>query len=241
MIFGGIDGCKAGWLLVTYTANGYEWQVMKTITQLHQLKDQTSRIFIDMPIGLASKGHPRTIESLLRKELGSRRSTVFNAPVKAAVYEKDRQKAKAYNKQIEGKSLSEQSLNIKDKIHEVALFLAQQSTEKLHLIESHPELSFKYLNEGTVLQSKKSTKLGIEERLNLLQKYDPRCELVYHDLLAHTRRKEVKADDIVDAICLCLVNKLNGNASYTSFRDDHREDESGIPIEVAYYDPHFTP
>ena len=137
MIYGGIDGCKAGWLLISHINDSYTYNVLSSINELERFLKDPSRIFIDMPIGLSSDEFPRTIETTLRKELGNRSATVFNAPARPAVYESDREKAKELNKKIEGKSLSEQSLNIKDKILELDLFLAQQKTN-FHLIESHP-------------------------------------------------------------------------------------------------------
>lgn len=235
MIFGGIDGCKAGWLLITYESDNYDWQVVPQINDLTSCLNQKSRVFIDMPVGLASKEYPRTIEQVLRKELENRSSTVFSVPVRAAVYEENRDRAKQLNKEVTGKSLSEQSLNIKDKICEVDLFI-RKCTSPIELIESHPELCFKYLN-GSVLQTKKSQKAGIEERLSIINRYDPDCAKLFYEILKNTLRKNVKPDDIADALVLCLANRLNSEQQPDFLIDANLHDAFKIPIRIGYHNP----
>ncbi len=234
MIFAGMDGCRAGWLLITFKAGQYDWKLIPHISQLPKTRE-VIRVFLDMPVGLSSKGFPRTIESKLRAELGNRSSTVFNAPARAAVYESNREKAKKLNLKIEGKSLSEQSLNIKPKILEVDRYL-QNATHAVDLIESHPEICFKHLN-GSILQTKKSTREGILERLKVLAVYDKRCTKLFDIIFKATLRKHVKADDIADALCLCLANRLNGEESLNLFQDLNTLDERGIPIQIGFFNP----
>jgi len=170
----------------------------------------------------------------LRKELKGRGSTVFNAPSRAAVYEVDDQKARILNQKIEGKSLSIQSLNIRDKIRQVDICLAQKK-QSILILESHPEFCFKNLNQGRVLQSKKSNADGIQERLNVLLSYDSNILPLYNRIRTETKRKDLKKDDIVDAICLCLANQLAGRQKLQFLSDAHRFDERGIEMKVAYY------
>jgi len=235
MIFGGIDGCKAGWLVITYESRHYDWKVLPEIRKITSLFNKKSRVFIDMPIGLASEEFPRTIEQVLRRELGNRSSTVFSVPVRAAVFENNREQAKKLNKEATGKSLSEQSLNIKSKILEVDLFI-RDTPSSIELIESHPELCFKYLN-GSILQSKKSKNEGIEERLDIINKYDPNCAALFSDIFKNTLRKHVKPDDIADALVLCLANQLNLEHQPDFLIDDHSHDAFKIPIRIGYHKP----
>ena len=233
MIFAGIDGCKAGWLLITYHLGIYNWHIVPHIDELPQYTGKNARVFIDIPIGLASEKFPRTIEKRLRAELGNRSSTVFSVPVRAAVYEPDRDRAKQINSILTGKSLSEQSLNIKDKILEVDQFV-QKKSDSLALIESHPELCFKYLK-GSILQSKKSEKEGIEERLELIASFDTDCASVFKTILQNTLRKHVKPDDITDALVLCLANHRGSQKRLNFLRDSNQKDELEIDIQIAFY------
>ena len=235
MLLGGIDGCKGGWLVIFKNEGAFSYEVISSIETLNQHFLQPSRFFIDMPIGLSSEGFTRTLETTLRTELQSRRSTIFNPPTREATYEPDRDKAKQLNKRIEGKSLSEQTLNIKSKIRELDHFLLHQKNLALELIESHPEICFKYLNKGEVLQRKKSTSEGIEDRLRLLSSYDQDAFMLYQEILKNTQRKWVKRDDILDALVLCISNELGFLKNTYYFQDQNIQDLKGLKIRLAYF------
>lgn len=235
MLLGGIDGCKYGWVVITQSQSTFKYFLIKKIEELSELfKNHKARFFIDIPIGLSSRNFTRTVDSWLRSELGPRSSTVFNAPCRPAVYESDREKSKKLNIQIEGKSLSEQTLNIKDRIQEVDKYIFKNN-DVIKLIESHPEICFKYLNNMQIIRSKKSDKAGIKQRLSLLKKYEPGIEKFYTKILEETKRKDVKRDDILDAFCLCISNSL-AYPDQTSFIEDlNKLDKRQIPIKIAFY------
>ncbi|MCO6493141.1 MAG: DUF429 domain-containing protein [Phaeodactylibacter sp.] len=295
----GIDGCPYGWILVTHQAGKYAVSIHESFAALMQSNSGLDRVLIDIPIGLSTANYPRTIEKAMRRELGPRSSTVFNAPCRLAVYEKDNERARRLNQQVENKSLSIQSLLIRDKIREVDACLSrgevgtailldifldteyadlparlqcrrqagrqagktQSHTEaektpcslcwpqgalcpkpfcpvawSAAIIESHPELCFKYLNGGVVL-SKKSKPEGIEERLEILSRYEARVMEIYNQAVKRFKRKEAKRDDIIDAICLCVVNKLAGEDRLKFLADENGVSENGVKIRIGYYDP----
>nr|WP_321453451.1 DUF429 domain-containing protein [uncultured Carboxylicivirga sp.] len=233
MNIAGVDGCRYGWIVAYYVNNQYQIEIFPSISQMMQNLPPMERILIDMPMGLSSPGFPRTIDATLRKHLPQRGSTVFNVPCKAAVYEDDFSKAKELNIAIEGKSLSIQTLNIKNKIKELDEYLALSQHQTI-FIESHPELCFKHLNKG-ILLSKKSTSEGLTERLEVLQKWDSNLNAAYQKANQQFKRKDVKPDDIVDALCLCLVNKLGAQGKLSFITDDNRQSEDGVLFWIAYY------
>jgi len=159
MIVAGIDGCKKGWIMIKSSNGNYSFGVYTNIFDLAADNEDLDRILIDIPIGLSSKKIKRTVERNLRIELKNRSSTVFNPPCRKAVYEYDYNLARLINIKIEGKSLSIQSLAISNKIRELDILLAAK--HKVEILESHPELCFKYLNEGKTLLSRKSNVLII--------------------------------------------------------------------------------
>ena len=235
MILGGIDGCKYGWIVITQSESKFEYYLIRKIEELPELfKNQKARFFIDIPIGLSSKNFTRTIDAKLRSELSSRRSTVFNAPCRPAVYESDRAKAKELNIQIEGKSLSEQTLNIKDNIQEVDTYIITNK-HSINLLESHPEICFKYLNEAQLVLSKKSDQKGIAQRLSILKQYKPNIDKFYNKALKETKRKDVKRDDILDALCLSISNTLAFLNKISFIEDFNKLDEKQVPISVAFF------
>lgn len=234
MIYAGIDGCKSGWVLMLHSDKGlYFGGVFRTLTELYLEIPIIDRTFIDMPMGLSSAGHLRTLESLIRRELKGRSSTVFNAPTREAIYAATYEEASQINERIEGKKLSKQTYNIMEKIRELDLFLSRHDSID-HCIESHPELCFKHLNEGQVVLSRKTTKQGQEERLSILVRHEPNVRTIYENALRSTLRKHVKADDLIDALCLCISNRLCGPDQVPNITDPLEKDARGIPMRIGY-------
>jgi 8-oxo-dGTP diphosphatase len=233
MSVAGIDGCKKGWLMVRYSDNNYKYGVYKHIEESIKDNKDIDRILIDMPLGLSSKKVKRTVEKELRGELKNKSSSVFNPPCREALHEIDYKSAKQKNIEIEGKSLSIQSFNISSKIKELDEFL--KTKPNVELIESHPELCFKHLNNGNVLLSKKSDNNGLNERKNILFSYDENLKDLYEQIEQNTFRKDVTRDDIADAICLCLVNKFGSRDKLSFIKDVNKLDEKRIEIRIAYY------
>jgi predicted RNase H-like nuclease len=83
MFIAGVDGCKAGWIAVFNNKGKYSYEIFRVFSDLMGKNTSLKRMLIDIPIGLSSEGYPRTIDANIRKELGSRSSTVFNAPCRA--------------------------------------------------------------------------------------------------------------------------------------------------------------
>ena len=102
------------------------------------------------------------------------------------------------------------------------------------MLESHPEICFKYLNQGQILLSKKSQTEGIEQRLDLLSQLDPEAKILYERIFAETKRNQVKRDDILDALCLCLANQISSKTQPHFITDENQVDAQGIPVKLAY-------
>ncbi len=227
----GIDGCKVGWLAVWTQGNNYQFGVFKTLEKISQDAPEFDTYLIDIPVGLSSKTRKRTIEATMRKELKGRSSTVFNAPSRDAIYANNYEDACKLNLAIEGKKLSQQTYNIAPKIRETDEFISTQTSIKV--IESHPEVCFKHLNGGKILQTKKKTSEGIKERLLILKSLNLKTPQLYEKILSNTYRKHVARDDIVDAICLSVVlEKTNGKLDF--LRDENVNDEKNIDIRIGY-------
>ncbi len=235
MIVAGIDGCRFGWIMVKWNGNAYSYGIFENIADLLDDNKDIKRILIDIPIGLASAKTKRTIEQKMRKELKYRHSTVFNPPCRKAVYELNDAAAREINIKIENKSLSVQSLNIRNKIRELDEFLRTQIS--FDILESHPEICFKYLNNGMTLLSNKSKENGLIERLEVLSNFDKNIDKLFKKVSKVTLRKHVKKDDIIDSMCLCLVNKLGYETKLNYITDENNKDDYGIEMKIAYYKP----
>ena len=232
MKLAGIDSCPIGWIVIIYEHNNFSFEVAKSIDELMKLHPDLKRIFIDIPIGLSSNNFRRTIESKLRKELGNRSSTIFTPACRKAVYTPDYDEARKINKAILGKSISIQSYNISKKIKEVDQYI-QSKTEDVLTYESHPEICFKYLNNSNVVQSKKSTPEGFQDRFLLLQEHYPKLKALYQIISTTYPKSKVKPDDVLDAMVLCVSN-LNSKDNLRFFQDDNNVDEKGIFVRIGY-------
>ena len=87
-MFVGVDGCRAGWLAIGLETEG-NWQVnmFSDVSRLWDYHRQASLILIDIPIGLKTGGKAeRRCDPEARKLLGPRRSSVFPAPCREAIY-----------------------------------------------------------------------------------------------------------------------------------------------------------
>lgn len=210
----GIDGCKFGWIAVEIVDEvNFNFKLLKNITAIKEYEN--AQILIDMPIGLGDELIERNLDYEAKKLLSpSKKSSIFMPPCRDAVYAATYEQAKEINKKITEKSISIQAWNICNKIKEIDQFLINKSTKNLFLQEAHPEICFTILNDGNSLSSKKSTPLGQTERLELLKRNFKNAEKIYSKIINSTLRKDVKKDDILDAMALaiCAFNAKNQDA-----------------------------
>lgn len=233
MKIAGIDSCPLGWIVILHDSKDFTFEVVNSIEELLQQHPDLQRLFIDIPIGLSSSTFTRTIESRLRKELGNRSSTIFTPACRKAIYAADYDEARTINKEILGKSISIQSYNISKKIKEVDQFL-KSKPKALEVYESHPEICFKYLNSSEVIQTKKSTQEGFQQRFLLLQKHDSEFKKLYENITETFSKSKVKPDDILDAMVLCVANLKSKSSGIRFVEDENNKDEHGLFVKVAY-------
>ena len=121
----GVDGCKAGWFCISIEPAGrIGWFVLQSLGELVDMAHEGDRIFVDIPIGLGDGPEERLCDREARRRLGpSRGSSVFPAPVRAALDARDYEKAKRISLAARNRSLSNQSWSILPKIGEVDALL----------------------------------------------------------------------------------------------------------------------
>lgn len=224
----GIDGCRYGWI---FTCNNGKYGLAQNINDI-AIQFPESIFLIDMPIGLSDQTFKRDIDQKLRSMLPHKSSSVFTPPCREAVYCKNYNEAKAKNILIEQKSISIQAWNISNKIQDLDEFLIQQPSYRLQFFEAFPELGFFRLNNDQALQWKKNDKKGLEERLALLsQIYKPAFKL-YHNILGQTKIKDVRKDDILDALCLMAIGIVGETKGKQLIQTENNKDNMGIPIRI---------
>jgi predicted RNase H-like nuclease len=208
-VVGGLDGCPAGWVLVTVPAAGPLRGVPEvtvsevTVSEVTVIADlgpvlaalESGRMVaaaIDIPIGLPSRG-PRACDTEARRLIGPRRSSVFPAPVRSVLGARTYGEATDLSRRASGRGVSKQLFNILPKVREVDELQSRQLQDRL--FEMHPELSFTVLA-GAPMRSNKRTADGRAERVAAL-----RAALGDVDhLMAGPPPAGAKRDDVLDAM-----------------------------------------
>jgi predicted RNase H-like nuclease len=172
---------------------------------------------------------------------GSRYSSIFDVPCRAAIQASDHEIALQRNKEhIGDDSLGPQKWGFSERIHEADVFMRRTDTEG-KFRESHPEVCFAALTpDGSTTTSKKSS-LGQEDRLNVLQYHEPKFVQEFHrtrDLIsekpAWQRRVGVgMVDDIVDAMVLAYTARVGSLEGFTILGGE--TDSEDLPMEIVYY------
>ncbi|MDA0979133.1 MAG: DUF429 domain-containing protein [Proteobacteria bacterium] len=220
----GVDGCAGGWVVCSLRSGIHLYADFAAVLQAFP----AATLFVDIPQGLTSR-EPRRLESLVRRQLPGKASSVFAVPCREAVYADSYDNACEMNAGRFNRRISLQSWNICPKIREVDRLLRQQPDRAPEIYESHPELCFHLLGDGHVTASKK-TAAGVSQRLAVLERYLEGAGQLYESALASWRRRELARDDILDAMVLSLLPVLG----FSLLADpDQAYDELGLPIRMA--------
>lgn len=230
----GIDGCKLGWILISFDEGEEKYQVLETEAELKAAFETYDRIFIDMPIGLEDEEYTRECDALLRKELGSDyASSVFSPPIRPALEAPSYVEANMISFEWTEKKLSLQAWNITPKIKMLDRLLRENEGFKGKVLESHPELLYQKLNGGMIYQ-KKNLKKGIRHRLELIKEQEPIADDFFRDIKEEWRRSDVGEDDIVDAMALAYYAKKSQTDGIQTIPSEVSQDSEGLPKAIHY-------
>jgi predicted RNase H-like nuclease len=206
----GVDGCRGGWLVVSadWGPGGWDrfrWQLEPQLSPW--LGAELGAITaIDMPIGLAAAA-ARPCDLLARQRLGARRSSVFPAPVRAALQASDYPTACAISQAACGKKISKQSFNLLPKIRQLDQLLQADSSLQMRVHEVHPELAFSCWNGGVPMGEAKKTAAGASQRRIMVEAEFPGLAL---NIRAQWPSRLLANDDILDALaCLWSARRIH--------------------------------
>ena len=175
MRYVGVDACRAGWFAVLLGGDGPEFRVCESFAEVWAWAGQGARLFVDIPVGLPAEGTRRADREARQALPAHLKSTLFNTPVRRAVYAESKEEARRINRQLSGKSLSEQSLGIMKKIKDVDSFLQAHPEGVPAVFEAHPETCFGRLA-GRFPEHGKKDLLGGMERFRIIRKFIPGLE-----------------------------------------------------------------
>jgi predicted RNase H-like nuclease len=225
----GVDGCPGGWVIATAACTPGGPVAVEVSAGLGELVGRLVRgglaaAAVDLPIGLPARG-PRRCDLEARALLGPRRSTVFPAPVRAALGAADHAEACARSRAAAGRGMSVQTFNLLARIADLDRLLPRH--RPVAAVEAHPELAFLRLA-GRPLPPKRSPE-GRRARLAALAAVVGADT----DLAALARAARAPLVDVIDACA--LVATARRLAAGTAERLGGGEvDPTGRPMEMAW-------
>jgi predicted RNase H-like nuclease len=222
----GVDGCRAGWVVVAVPSAGREPSGVWVVSHLEDVvadvvAGRLEAVAVDIPIGLPARG-PRPADVLTRARLGPRRSSVFPAPVRAVLGAADYDGACARSRAVCGKAISRQLFNILPKIAQADEVVTPDHQERM--VEMCPELSLAILT-GAPMAHAKSTAEGRRERQRALTG-------VFADAAWHAEHppRGARADDVLDAFAGAWTARRLVSGAHVRLGGD--VDETGLRMEV---------
>jgi predicted RNase H-like nuclease len=227
----GVDGCPAGWIAVLWDGGDrLTSRLCPTFTEVMTLPAEV--IAVDMPIGLPERSG-RPPEREVRARLGDRQSSVFAVPATPAIYCTDYREACRINllHSDPPKKVSKQCFHLFPKMREIDALIEPSHQSRIY--ESHPELAFWAMNGEAPLPLPKKVKgapypPGLDFRRSLLA----RNGLPVDSLTPDYRRRDVGADDLIDACACTLVAWRILNHRSIRFPADPPLNARGLRMEI---------
>lgn len=231
-IYIGIDGCKGGWIVSIIEREGISVEKYANIEEIIMHYPVFDEMLIDMVIGLQNSSDDVRPDSIARELLviPERKSTIFSAPSRQAVYTDIGDRMREENIRALGKSLSSQTIAIIPKIREVDMFLQANPKYKNVLKESHPEVCFVRLK-GEPIVTKKAKKDGFVERVQILKEYIP--ELSEELILEWKQIYKCNLDDIVDSLVLAVTARLSRCGMCEVIPPRVQVDQTGLKMQMV--------
>ncbi|MFQ6044744.1 MAG: DUF429 domain-containing protein [Gemmatimonadales bacterium] len=205
-IVAGIDGCRAGWVIVAIDdvqsgPSPISGTVCPTLARALDLVAESPAVVLDVPIGLLDHAEPggRTADVIARKLLAARGSSVFPAPARRVLAFRSWEEANAVARSDsrDGIGITRQAFAILPKVREADEAMTPERQERV--VEGHPELSFRAMNGDVPLSLTKRSAGGMLLRLRLLEQVGLRSAAEY---AAETAGKDARMDDVLDATAL---------------------------------------
>ena len=197
----GVDGCKGGWIAVSWHDDPAEIPQAQVVPRFEDvIAMEADVIAVDIPIGLPDIAHNgRGCDGEARRRLRGKASSVFPAPARSTLLARDHGEASAINRKFSDPShgISAQAFNILAKISEVDALISPPLQTRVY--EVHPELCFYKMNGDRSVIEKKREADGQEKRIALLREIGFPFDRMQHPA---TLRRHWGLDDLIDA-CAC--------------------------------------
>jgi predicted RNase H-like nuclease len=227
----GVDGCRVGWLGVSErTQNQLTTEWFRSTAELITAAEDVDIITIDIPIGLSDDGS-RIADLEARRLLApARSSSVFPAPVRAALAAGTWEQACELSTAACGKRLSKQSFAIMHRIREVDKALRGSATLASRVREIHPEVCFYFWNGGRPMAHAKRTPEGVAERRALVEEHFGH---VFDQLWGSVPRGVAAEDDLLDALAALWTARRLASGHALTLPAEPPRDRLGLRMEMV--------
>ena len=227
----GIDGCRSGWVVAYRDGREISLTIVNQLSDLNDHLMPDASVMIDMPIGLTDGASVRGCDALARERLRPHRSSsVFGVPARQVTRCLDYPEANALSRELSGKGISKQAFYLFPKIRELDDWLLS-SERRGHWSECHPEVAFASLNGGEALLESKKTDVGGQIRRKLLSALGDIGPAI-DSALSSYRRKDVLADDLLDAL-VCLLTAERQPSDRQHIPESAPVDGRGLVMEIV--------
>ena len=227
----GIDGCRSGWVVAYRDGGEIRLTIVNQLSDLNGHLMPDASVMIDMPIGLTDGPSVRDCDALARERLRPHRSSsVFGVPARQVTRCLDYPEANALSRELSGKGISKQAFYLFPKIRELDDWLLS-CERRGHWSECHPEVAFASLNGGEALLESKKTGAGGQLRRKLLSALGDIGPAI-DSALSTYRRKDVLADDLLDAL-VCLLTAEQQPSDRQHLPESAPVDGRGLIMEIV--------
>lgn len=225
----GVDGCRDGWVCVEENGAQVTAFIAPSFAQLLERLPKSAIVAIDMPIGLTEAG-ARECDREARRFLGAPRgSSIFPAPVRAALFDGAYQEVSEAHFQADGRRITKQTFGILPKIMEIDLVMRDRPGLQARVHEVAPEVSFMEWNGGRAMQFRKSRSAGRAERQALIDTIWPGIQ---EDLWEQLRSFRCHADDLNDAFAALWTARRIHSGHARGLPADPPVDRSGLRMQI---------
>lgn len=226
----GVDGCKAGWVVVERPRAKAKLSIA-IVKRIEPLFDEPGRrvVAIDIPIGLTDSG-ARICDLMVRRELEARGSSVFPATVRAVLAAKSYEDACRCSMKAHRKKISKQTWALVPKIREVDELLRRRPELRAQTWEVHPAMSFTAWN-GVPLPHSKKTQLGRIERHVLVEQHFGVG--TFERLREAVPKRQAADDDIIDALAALWTAERIARGKAECFPDPTEADPEGMEMRIT--------
>lgn len=191
MEIAGVDGVPGGWVVCVVGSRApVRWSVVPDASAVLEVTACCDAVGVDIPLALPVGAARREAETLAAARLGRARSSLFPTPPAEVLAAGTYAEACAVARRVTGKAISLQAFHIGPKIRE------WQAVDPLpaHVVEAHPEVSFRTLAPDVVFAGKKTAR-GAGQRVAALARW-----LGPAALLADLPDRGARLDDVLDAL-----------------------------------------